>query len=94
MKSVITCDMEGRVLTMNNDAESIFGYSKSEIIGKKRVSIFSPGEIVIQNVGNWLATADKFGEYVGQTYFLKKDVLVLQIIAGTCIFSSELVKCF
>ena len=34
MKSVITCDMEGRVLTMNNDAESIFGYSKFEIIGK------------------------------------------------------------
>ena len=67
--------MEGRVLTMNNDAENIFGYSKSEIIGKKRVSIFSPGEIVIQNVGNWLATADKFGEYVGQTYFLKKDGL-------------------
>ena len=73
MKRVITCDMEGRVITMNNDAESIFGYSKSEIIGKKRISIFSPGEIVIQNVGNWLATADKFGEYVGQTYFLKKD---------------------
>ena len=73
MKSVITCDMEGRVLTMNSDAESIFGYNKSEIIGKKRVSIFSPGEIVIQNVGNWLATADKFGEYVGQTYFIKKD---------------------
>jgi PAS domain S-box-containing protein len=73
MKSVITCDMEGRVLTMNSGAESIFGYNKSEIIGKKRVSIFSPGEIVIQNVGNWLATADKFGEYVGQTYFIKKD---------------------
>ena len=73
MKSVITCDMEGRVLTMNSDAESIFGYNKSEIIGKKRVSIFSPGEIVIQNVGNWLASADKFGEYVGQTYFIKKD---------------------
>ena len=73
MKSVITCDMEGRVLTMNSDAECIFGYSKSEIIGKKRVSIFSPGEIVIQNVGNWLASADKFGEYVGQTYFIKKD---------------------
>ena len=50
MKSVITCDMEGRVLTMNNGAEQIFGYKKQEIIGKKRVSIFSPGEIVIQNV--------------------------------------------
>ena len=73
MKSVITCDMEGRVLTMNDGAEKIFGYKKEEIIGKKRVSIFSPGEIVIQNVGNWLATADKFGEFVGKTYFLKKD---------------------
>ena len=73
MKSVITCDMEGRVLTMNNGAEQIFGYKKQEIIGKKRVSIFSPGEIVIQNVGNWLATADKLGEFIGKTYFLKKD---------------------
>ena len=35
MKSVITCDMEGRVLTMNNGAEQIFGYKKDEIIGKK-----------------------------------------------------------
>ena len=73
MKSVITCDMEGRVLTMNDDAVKIFGYEKDEIIGKKRVSVFSPGEVVIQNVGNWLATADKLGEYVGKTYFLNKD---------------------
>ena len=73
MKSVITCDMEGRVLTMNDDAVKIFGYKKEEIIGKKRVSIFSPGEVVIQNVGNWLATADNLGEFVGKTYFLKKD---------------------
>ena len=65
--------MEGRVLTMNNGAEQIFGYKKDEIIGKKRVSIFSPGEIVIQNVANWLATADKVGEFIGKTYFLKKD---------------------
>ena len=36
MKSVITCDMEGRILTMNDDAEKIFGYKKRELIGKKR----------------------------------------------------------
>ena len=65
--------MEGRVLTMNRGAVEIFGYNKEELIGKKRVSIFSPGEIVIQNVGNWLATADKVGEFVGKTYFLRKD---------------------
>ncbi len=72
-RSVITCDMEGRVLTMNRGAEEIFGYKKDEIIGKKRVSIFSPGEIVIQNVATWLSTADKMGEFIGKTYFLKKD---------------------
>jgi len=73
MKSVITCDMEGRILTMNNAAEKIFGYNKSELIGKKRVSIFSPGEIVLQNVSGWLKKANKFGEFVSETYFLKKD---------------------
>ena len=73
MKSVITCDMEGVIETMNNDAEKIFGYTKEELIGKKRVSLFSPGEIVLQNVEGWLNTAVKEGEYIGETYFLRKD---------------------
>ncbi len=73
MKSVITCDMEGVIETMNNDAEKIFGYKKEELIGKKRVSLFSPGEIVLQNVEGWLNTAVKEGEYIGETYFLRKD---------------------
>ena len=73
MKSTITCDMEGVIETMNNDAEKIFGYKKEELIGKKRVSIFSPGEIVLQNVEGWLNTAVEEGEYVGETYFIHKD---------------------
>ena len=39
-KSTITCDMEGRIETMNVGAEEVFGYPKEELIGKKRVSIF------------------------------------------------------
>ena len=39
-RSVITCDMEGRVLTMNRGAEEIFGYKKDEIIGKKEFLFF------------------------------------------------------
>jgi len=54
MKSVIICDMEGVIQEMNRDALKLFGYTKDELIGKKRVSIFSPGEIVIQNVLGWL----------------------------------------
>ena len=72
-KSTITCDMEGRILTMNDGAEQVFGYTKEELIGKKRVSIFSPGEIVLQNVEGWLDDAVKKGEYIGKTYFIKKN---------------------
>ena len=72
MKSTITCDMEGVIETMNQGAEEIFGYKKEELIGKKRVSIFSPGEIVLQSVAGWLDIAVKKGEYTGETYFLNK----------------------
>ena len=65
--------MEGVILTMNSDSEKIFGYKKEELIGKKRVSLFSPGEIVLQNVEGWLNTAVKEGEFKGETYFLKKN---------------------
>ena len=50
MKSVIICDMEGVIQNLNKGAEEMFGYSNLELVGKKRVSIFSPGEIVLQNV--------------------------------------------
>jgi 1,4-dihydroxy-2-naphthoate octaprenyltransferase len=73
MKSVITCDMEGIILTFSKGAEKTFGYSAEEITGKKRVSVFSPGEIVLQNVPKWLEEASTQGEYVTETVFLKKD---------------------
>ena len=41
MKSVIICDMEGVIQEMNQGALNLFGYNKDELIGKKRVSIFS-----------------------------------------------------
>ena len=73
MKSVIICDMEGVIQEMNQGALSLFGYKKDELIGKKRVSIFSPGEIVIQNVLGWLNKANKYGKTTVRTKFLKKD---------------------
>lgn len=72
-KSVILCDMEGVIESINDPAEKIFGYDKEELIGKKRVSIFSPGEIVLQNVGMWLKEAREKGEYITKTQFVKKN---------------------
>ena len=73
MKSVITCDLEGVIETINADGEKLFGYPKEELIGKKRVSLFSAGEIVIQNVGTWLKGATKDGEHTTKTFFIRKD---------------------
>ncbi len=73
VKSTITCDMEGVIETFNAGAEEVFGYSKEEVVGKKRVSLFSPGHIVLQNVEGWLAAAAKDGEYVTETIFVKKS---------------------
>jgi len=73
MKSVITCDLEGVIETINPDGEKLFGYKKDELVGKKRVSLFSAGEIVIQNVGMWLSQANKHGEYSTKTYFINKN---------------------
>ena len=49
--SVITCDMEGRIETFSDGAEQIFGYGAGEVVGKRRVSLFSPGEV-------WLTSAE------------------------------------
>ena len=48
--SIITCDTEGRIETFNQNAEELFGYSANEIVGKKRVSLFSPGMVVLGHV--------------------------------------------
>ena len=71
--SVITCDMEGRIETFNKGAEKIFGYSKEEIVGKRRVSMFSPGTVVLGHVGRWLSEASQSGEFRGKTAFIRKD---------------------
>lgn len=65
--------MEGVIETFNKGAEEMFGYQAAELIGKKRVSLFSPGEIVLQNVATWLENASNEGEHITETIFLRKD---------------------
>ena len=73
MKSVIICDMEGLITNLNDGASQMFGYNPKELVGIKRVSIFSPGEIVLQNVLGWLKDANKTGEHITKTNFIRKD---------------------
>jgi 1,4-dihydroxy-2-naphthoate octaprenyltransferase len=72
IKSVITCDLEGRIETYNQGAERIFGYHPEEVIGKKRVSLFSPGQTVLEHVPNWLKVASEQGEFETKTVFLDR----------------------
>ena len=37
IKSVITCDLDGKVETFSEGAEKLFGYSSKEVVGKLRV---------------------------------------------------------
>ena len=73
MKSVIICDMEGLITNLNDGAIQMFGYDSKELVGIKRVSIFSPGEIVLQNVLGWLKSANQTGEHTTKTNFIRKD---------------------
>ena len=73
LKSVITCDLDGKIETFNEGAQEIFGYTQDEAIGKLRVSAFSPGEVVLGHVGTWLKTAVDEGKFEGDTVFVRKD---------------------
>ena len=63
IKSVITCDLDGKVETFSDGAETIFGYSQNEVVGKMRVSDFSDGQVVLGHVINWLDESVKKGKW-------------------------------
>jgi 1,4-dihydroxy-2-naphthoate polyprenyltransferase len=73
LKSVIVCDLEGRIETFNRGAQEIFGYSPEEVVGQKRVSLFSPGLIVLEHVQTWLKIAREQGEFKTRSVFLRQD---------------------
>ncbi len=73
IKSVITCDLDGKVETFSDGATKLFGYSSDEVIGKMRVSDFSDGQVVLGHVIGWLDESVKKGKWEGNTAFLHKD---------------------
>lgn len=50
VKSTITSDLGGIIQASSDLAETLVGYKPAEAIRQKRVSIFSPGGIILQNV--------------------------------------------
>ena len=73
LKSVITCDLDGKIETLSKDAVKLFGYTEDEMVGKGRVSDFSDGEIVLGHVVNWLNEAVQKGKWEGNTVFIHKN---------------------
>jgi len=73
IKSIITCDLDGKIETLSEGAQKLFGYSEDEMVGKGRVSDFSPGQIVLGHVVNWLNESVEKGAWEGDTVFLHKD---------------------
>ena len=73
VKSVITCDLEGRIETFSEGAAAMFGYAPEEVIGKKRVSLFSPGLVVLEHIESWLKESVEKGQFETRTQFVRKD---------------------
>jgi len=73
IKSVITCDLDGKIETLSEGAQNLFGYTEDEMVGKGRVSDFSSGQIVLGHVVNWLNESVEKGVWEGDTVFLHKD---------------------
>ena len=48
--SVIHTDLEGKISFMSEGAEELFQYTNEELVQKERVSVFSPGMVVLQYV--------------------------------------------
>ncbi len=71
--SVITCDLEGRIETFGPGAQRLFGYAAHEVVGRKRVSLFSPGDVVLGHVPTWLKKARVDGAFETDTVFVRKD---------------------
>ncbi len=72
IKSVITCHLNGKIETISEGSEALLGYTAEELIGKERVSLFSPGLVVPGPLGGWLKTASIEGEWEGDTVSLTK----------------------
>ena len=70
--AIVTTDLEGNILDLNNGAERIFGYSKEEVVGKN-VTIFHPSEELGKLYEDIIPTVFKKGGHETEIKMLRKS---------------------
>jgi 1,4-dihydroxy-2-naphthoate octaprenyltransferase len=73
LTSTVHCDLDGKITYLSKDAEQIFQYTNEELVGKERVSVFSPGLVVLAHVPTWLKKSVQDGHFETDTVFVRKD---------------------
>ena len=71
--STIHCDLDGKITFISEGAKEIFQYDDEELLGKERVSVFSPGLVVLEHVPKWLKKSVSEGHFETDTVFIRKD---------------------
>jgi PAS domain S-box-containing protein len=71
--AIITTDSTGMVSTWNAGAERIFGYSESEILGKKLITLFTPEDRESNVPGQEMQVARAEGQSTDERWLLRKD---------------------
>lgn len=73
LTSTVHCDLEGKITFMSKGAKEIFQYDPEELLEKERVSVFSPGLVVLEHVPGWLKRSVSEGHFETETVFIRKD---------------------
>jgi len=71
--SGIACDNTGLITSYGIGASKLFGYIAAEVVGKQRVTIFHPPEVVQALVPRLLKTAAETGKFEEQVTLVRKD---------------------
>ena len=58
---------------MSQGAEEVFQYRSDELVGRERLSVFSPGLVVLEHVPGWLKKSVADGHFETDTVFNRKD---------------------
>jgi len=71
--AIFHLDTEGIILSWNQGAEMIFGFSKDEIIGQHSTNLFTPEDRAQNRPGQELKTAKETGRAEDTRWHLRKD---------------------